>query len=247
MNKLLMKYLPVFAAEGLGGEGGGGDDTNSGGDDTAARQTALTGDNPADDKSSEGETPDDKSDDEKSEDEKEKQDGDDKGNDKTDADPQALELTAPEGHEHQQEHFQQFTEEVNEFLKENPKATTQELLQDIATKHAEKVAAAEDESVEQWNTQLTKWEEVMKKDEVLSGGEGFDANLAVAKKAIDKYGDEDLSNLLQSSGLGSHPGLVRIFYEVGKTMKEAGVNVATGESTDKPKNMTNTLQDGLYG
>lgn len=54
------------------------------------------------------------------------------------------------------------------------------------------------------------------------GGAGLYANLAVAKRAIDAYGTPELMQLLEESGAGSHPEVVRFFYRLGKTISEDG-------------------------
>ena len=44
-------------------------------------------------------------------------------------------------------------------------------------------------------------------------------NLAIARKAID-LGPPELKELLNSSGLGNHPEVVKLAYKVGKAISE---------------------------
>ena len=54
------------------------------------------------------------------------------------------------------------------------------------------------------------------------GGDKLDANLAVAKTALDTYGTPELKKLLVDSGLGNHPEVIRFCYRAGKAAKEDG-------------------------
>lgn len=52
------------------------------------------------------------------------------------------------------------------------------------------------------------------------GGPQLQQNLAVAKKAIDQFGTPELTKLLNETGLGNHPEIVRAFYRAGKAISE---------------------------
>ena len=52
------------------------------------------------------------------------------------------------------------------------------------------------------------------------GGERLAENLAVAKKALDTFGTPELRTLLNETGLGNHPELIRAFYKAGKAISE---------------------------
>ena len=43
------------------------------------------------------------------------------------------------------------------------------------------------------------------------GGEKLDENLAVAKKAVEAFATPELKTLLEQSGLGNHPEIIRLF------------------------------------
>jgi hypothetical protein len=51
------------------------------------------------------------------------------------------------------------------------------------------------------------------------GGDQIDANLAVARKAME-LGTPELKTLLNDTGLGDHPEIIRWMYRVGKTIKQ---------------------------
>lgn len=67
--------------------------------------------------------------------------------------------------------------------------------------------------------QAATWADAVKADKEL-GGERLAENLAVAKKALNALGSPELQQLLDKSGLGSHPDLVRAFYRAGRLISE---------------------------
>lgn len=52
------------------------------------------------------------------------------------------------------------------------------------------------------------------------GGDKLQENLAVAKKARDAFGTPALTTLLNKTGLGNHPEIVRVFYRAGQAISE---------------------------
>lgn len=71
-------------------------------------------------------------------------------------------------------------------------------------------AEAQQQQVETWANQVREDREI--------GGEKLQQNLTVAQKAIREFGDESLVSLLNESGLGNHPALVRFALKVGKAL-----------------------------
>ncbi|MBP6203347.1 MAG: hypothetical protein KA435_09860 [Azonexus sp.] len=65
----------------------------------------------------------------------------------------------------------------------------------------------------------TEWANSAKGDKEY-GGDAFDANLSTAKKALDTFATKELKEMLESSGLGSHPEVIRMFYRVGMAISE---------------------------
>lgn len=51
------------------------------------------------------------------------------------------------------------------------------------------------------------------------GGDQLDANLAVARKAME-LGTPELRQVLNDTGMGNHPEIIRWMYRVGKTLKQ---------------------------
>lgn len=76
--------------------------------------------------------------------------------------------------------------------------------------------------VETVTKQRNAWAEESRNDKEF-GGAALDANLAIAKKAVDAYGTPEIKEFLETTGLGNHPEVIRLFYRVGKTLTEDGI------------------------
>lgn len=65
----------------------------------------------------------------------------------------------------------------------------------------------------------TAWAEASKADPEF-GGDKLQENMAVAKKAIETFGTPGLTEMLNKTGLGNHPEVVRAFYRAGKAISD---------------------------
>ncbi len=80
---------------------------------------------------------------------------------------------------------------------------------------------------QQWETKLqdsmkaarTEWVNQAKTDKEF-GGDKLNENLAVAKKGLDTFGTPELRQLLNESGFGDHPEVIRVFHRIGKAISE---------------------------
>lgn len=91
----------------------------------------------------------------------------------------------------------------------------------------------------------TQWANDSKADKEF-GGDKLDENLGVAKKALDKFGTPELTELINVSGLGNHPELIRFFYRAGKALSEDNfVGGHKGNNPSGPKTF-NQQADVLY-
>lgn len=95
----------------------------------------------------------------------------------------------------------------------------QEQAQKLVTLYAEQQKAAAAASVKAWGDQQKAWETASRSDKEF-GGDGLDANLAVAKQALDKFGTPELKAYLDAFGGGNHPEVIRFFYRIGKAVSE---------------------------
>jgi len=117
------------------------------------------------------------------------------------------------------------------------------LPQDAAQKMVDKMApimAAR--QAEQLQTMRTEWETQSKSDKEF-GGEQLSANMAHAQKAMTQFATPELKSLLNESGLGNHPELIRFMVRAGKALGEDKI-VNGGESNTG--NSSRTAAEVLY-
>lgn len=110
---------------------------------------------------------------------------------------------------------------------------------DLGAKLAQKMQANQAEVLkaarEQWATEVRADKEI--------GGEAFEANLATAKKAVDQFVSPELKTMLNETGLGNHPELIRTFVKIGKAIKEDGFVGGRGMGAAQ----TQSMAQRLYG
>lgn len=125
---------------------------------------------------------------------------------------------APEKYEFQAPEGQKFDDTVLGAYSEIAKELN--LPQDAAQKVLDKVAPViQARQAEQIEAVRTAWAESAKTDKEF-GGDKLPENLATAKKALDTFGTPELKKLLNESGLGNNPEVIRAFYRAGKAISE---------------------------
>jgi hypothetical protein len=90
------------------------------------------------------------------------------------------------------------------------------LPQEAAQQMLDKMGSHQAEAIERVKAE---WSEGAKADKEF-GGDKLNENLAVAKKALDQFGTPELRTLLNESGLGNHPEIIRAFFRAGKAISE---------------------------
>jgi len=141
---------------------------------------------------------------------------DDKADDKKDdasGVPEKYEFKAPEGVTLDEEATAEFSELAKQL---NLSQEDAQKVADIGVKLQQKWAAQQQESVQ---TALTEWKKSSETDKEF-GGEKLQENLATAKKALDAFGTPELKKLLDESGLGNHPEVIRAWFRIGKQVSE---------------------------
>lgn len=76
------------------------------------------------------------------------------------------------------------------------------------------------------------------------GGDKFNENMAFARTAMKQFGTPELSRLLDESGLGNHPEVIRLFYRAGKAISE-DTFVPNGTS-QSGNTRPSTVEERLY-
>jgi hypothetical protein len=125
--------------------------------------------------------------------------------------PESYDLQMPDGIELDKAAADEFTAIAKELKLDQ---TAAQKFADIGAKMAQRQIEAHAKLVETWTEQV-------KTDKEL-GGDKLDQNLGIARKAIDTFGSPELKELLNSTGLGNHPEVVKLAFKVGKAISEDG-------------------------
>ena len=72
------------------------------------------------------------------------------------------------------------------------------------------------------------------------GGEKLAENVGLAKRARDQFATPELRKMLETTPLGNHPEVVRLFYRIGKVISEDGY-VPGGKTTGGTKTIAQKL------
>lgn len=145
--------------------------------------------------------------------------------------PESYKFTIPEGSNVDEagiKAFSEFAREAN-LSQEAAQALMDKLAPAMAQRQAEVIEATKAE-----------WIASTKADAEF-GGDKLAENLGVAKKALETFGSDALRQLLNETGLGNHPEIIRAFYRAGKAISEDRL-VVGGGGVAGPQ----TLADRLY-
>jgi hypothetical protein len=134
--------------------------------------------------------------------------------------PESYEFTVPEGHTLTDE----IRDELTALAKE--RGLSQEAAQQMLNDRAAWADKFKQANVKALDEARTVWAEETKKDKEL-GGDKLQENLGLARKALDKFGTPALRELLNESGLGNHPEVVRMLLKAGRAISD-DVVVTTG-------------------
>ena len=124
--------------------------------------------------------------------------------------PEKYEFKPVEGRELDSETMSTFAEVAKEA------GLTQDAAQKILDRMAPQMAQRQQAQIEAIRNE---WVAASKTDSEF-GGEKIAENLATAKKALDQFGTPELRALLNESGLGNHPEIIRLMYRAGKAISE---------------------------
>lgn len=172
-------------------------------------QPGTEGDKPQEDKPADGKKTADKPDDKE-----QKQEGA----------PEKYEFKPAEGQELDTAALEQFEPIARELNLTNEQA--QKMVDLYGTKIMPMVQKQQAES---WQKTTEQWAADVKADKEI-GGDKLTSNLSAAQRALEQFGDPELKEYLDSTGLGNHPALVKAFIKVGKAMSEDKVVTGGHES-----------------
>ena len=170
-------------------------------------------------------------DDAKAGDDGKKGEGDDEGEN---VEPKPYELHVPDGFELDTEMVDAATPLLQKYKVTNEDA---QILADLITQKVQKELDGfherNGEMVEEWKRKLAADPEI--------GGKALKQNLGIGLKALNRFGDGELVQILQDSGLEYHPAVVRFFHKVGSAISE---DAYIGRGTPQRAKDTASL---LYG
>lgn len=87
---------------------------------------------------------------------------------------------------------------------------------DLQADSVQKQAIAQ---AEHWENTVSEWKETAKNDKEY-GRSFFDESLVTAKEAINTFGNDAFKQMLNTTGVGNHPEMVRFLFNVGKLIKD---------------------------
>ena len=151
--------------------------------------------------------------------------------------PEKYEFKATDGKEFDAEILNNFSDIAKEL----------NLSQDAAQKLLDKMGPSiEARQMEQIETLRTEWAEAAQNDKEF-GGEKLQENLSVAKKALDQFGTPELRALLNESGLGNNPEVIRFMFRAGKAIsQDTYVGSTTGANPKGGPKGFNDMASELY-
>nr|DAN93720.1 MAG TPA: putative protease [Caudoviricetes sp.] len=135
--------------------------------------------------------------------------------------PERYEFSAADGREYDAEVLAAFEDVAREAGLSNEKANL------VLGRMSEMLEARQQSQLE---AARALWLDEVRADREIGGGK-LPENLAVAKRALQAFGSAELTELLNRSGLGNHPEVIRMFYRAGRALSEDGmVNGNKGEA-----------------
>ena len=147
--------------------------------------------------------------------------------------PDNYEFTMPEGVELDKALLNEFVPIAKELK------LTQAQAQKLVDLQTKTVKGIEDSRAQGWETMQEQWVSNSKSDKEY-GGLQFEANVALARKAVAQFGTDALKEALDSTGMGNHPEMLRFMYRVGKAISEDTMRVGQAKP-EAPKDIAHRL------
>lgn len=137
--------------------------------------------------------------------------------------PEAYDFKAPEGGELDTQLVESFTPLAKELGLSNEQA---QKVVDLVPQLQQRIA---EQQAEAWGKQVQDWAEAVKADKEI-GGDNFQGSLVAVQKVMQQFGTPELKQMLEQTGMGNNPELVKLIVKVGKAMSEDQF-IAGGKST----------------
>jgi hypothetical protein len=120
---------------------------------------------------------------------------------------------APEGVELDPAKLETFTPLAKELN------LSQENAQKLLDVYADTEIARAETAQQEWDELQDGWVSEAKEDKEI-GGDNWNESVAMCAKAVDAFGTPELKEMLNFTGAGNHPELIRMFAKIGKAVSE---------------------------
>lgn len=141
--------------------------------------------------------------------------------------PETYEFKMPDGMDLDPEAATEFSALAKEF---KLSAENAQKVADIGAKLVQKAASVQ---AEQFAAIKAEWTKEVTNDAEI-GGAKLQENLGAARKAIETFGGKDLRELLNATGFGNNPVVVKAFVRIGKAISEDGFVRGGATTTTDP-------------
>lgn len=146
--------------------------------------------------------------------------------------PESYDFKMPEGVELDTAAAEEFKGIAKEY------GLTQEQAQKVADIGAKMVQR----QAEAHQAQVQTWVDAVKTDKEI-GGDKLNENLAIARKTIDTFGSPELKQMLNVTGIGNHPEIVKMAYKIGKAISDDGF--VRGGNTSSPRSAAEIMYPSM--
>lgn len=124
------------------------------------------------------------------------------------------------------------------------KGLSAELAREILQRQSDSVKSFYESQVAKMEELRKIWyDETMKDDEI--GGKNSKVSIETAKRTFDKYATPAIKKMLDESGFGNHPEVIRIFKRIGDDLKIMNDTVVLGDNSRTKRTKTNA--EVFYG
>lgn len=134
--------------------------------------------------------------------------------------PDEYKFSFPEGFEASEQLVGEFTPLAKKLN------LTQESAQELIDLYTKSATYVQEANTNAFKQVVDEWATSAKQDQEF-GGSKFTENVSVAKEALAKFGNDKFKSLLDDTGLGNHPELLRFMFKVGKMIKEDKIHVGS--------------------
>jgi len=125
-----------------------------------------------------------------------------------------------------------------EYAKEQ--GLTNKQAQALLEKQNEQLGQFVNTQVEAFKEKIASYESAVKADKEI-GGANFNKSISLAKRVLEKFGNDSLKVELDQSGFGSHPEVIRLLSKIGQAIGDDTLVAPKAPVATKPKSLAETF------